>query len=164
MGISQEILKLIACLAMLIDHIGYVFFPTSDLLRIIGRIAFPIYCFLLCQGLSYTKNPVRYILRLVLILIISEIPYDLLFYGKLTFDYQNVMFTLLLGLTMGLCIRRIPSLSIKILCILPFAIAADLLCADYGFYGICVIALFLLSASTDHPRLTECIGLARPCG
>lgn len=159
MGIGQECLKLIACLTMLIDHIGYVFFPDVAFLRILGRIAFPLYCFLLCQGLLHTKNPLRYLLRFVIILVISEIPFDLLFSRCITWEYQNVMFTLLLGLVMGLCFRRISSLPLKLLCIIPFALAADFLQSDYGAYGILVIALFLLSQNTAHPRLAEFLGL-----
>lgn len=161
-GISQEALKLIACLAMLIDHIGYVFIPDNTL-RIIGRMAFPLYSFLLCQGVLHTKSPVRYLLRFLLILVISEIPFDILFYGGITFEYQNVMFTLLLGLLMGLCFRRISSLPWKLLCIIPFALAADFLKADYGAYGILITALFLLFPHTPRPRLTECLGLLLLC-
>jgi len=159
MGISQELLKLIACLTMLIDHIGYVFFPANNILRVIGRISFPLYCFLLCQGLLHTKKPLRYFLRFLAVMVISEIPFDLLFFGGITLAHQNVMFTLLLGLLMGLCIRRIPQLPLKMLCVVPFAFAAELLQADYGGYGIFIIALFLFSQHTAHPRLTELLGL-----
>ena len=160
--ISQEALKLIACLAMLIDHIGYVLIP-NDALRIIGRMAFPLYCFLLCQGIQHTKSPVRYVLRFFIILVISEIPFDILFYNGLTWKMQNVMFTLLLGLLMGLCFRRISTLPWKLLCIIPFALVAEYLKTDYGAYGILVIALFLLSQYTPRPRLTECLGLLLLC-
>lgn len=159
MALSQELLKLIACVTMLIDHIGYAFFPKTEFLRVIGRIAFPLYCFLLCQGIMHTKRPWRYILRFCIILILAEIPFDLLFFDKITFDHQNVMFTLLLGLIMGLCIRRIPQLPLKLLCIIPFTFAAEYLKSDYGAYGILVIALFLFSQSTSHPRLVEFVGL-----
>ena len=77
-GISQEGLKILACLTMLLDHIGAVF-VRGYTLRIIGRIAFPIYCFLLVEGVLHTKNPRRYGLRLGIGLLLSEIPFDLLF-------------------------------------------------------------------------------------
>ena len=54
--LPQEGLKLIACAAMLLDHIGAVFCSGIGL-RIIGRIAFPIYCFLLAEGIHYTREP-----------------------------------------------------------------------------------------------------------
>ena len=158
MGISQEVLKLIACLTMLIDHIGYVFLP-YPILRIIGRIAYPIYAFLLCQGLHHTKNPGKYLLRMLLVLVITELPYDLLFRGEWTWVHQNVMFTLLLGLLMGLCIRKVSALPVKLLLTVPFALLAELARTDYGGYGILIIALFMLSHYAPHPRLVEAIGL-----
>ena len=95
-GLSQEGLKVIACLTMLVDHIGATM-VSGYWLRIIGRIAFPIYCFLLAEGASYTKNPKKYALRLLIGFLLSELPFDLAFRRKLTWDYQNVMLTLLLG-------------------------------------------------------------------
>lgn len=100
-GLSQEGLKLIACLTMLIDHIGAVFVPGYYLyysMRIIGRIAFPIYCFLLAEGFHYTRSPGKYALRLTIGMVLSEIPFDLALEGRLTLAYQSVMVTLLLGL------------------------------------------------------------------
>ena len=58
-GISQEGLKLMACVTMLIDHIGAIFFPYISWFRIIGRISFPIYCFLLAEGIHYTRSPLN---------------------------------------------------------------------------------------------------------
>ena len=159
MGISQEILKLIACVTMLIDHIGYTFLH-YPFLRIIGRLAFPIYAFLLSQGLRHTKSPGKYALRMFLLLVISELPFDILFFGSIDFTHQNVMFTLLLGLLMGLCIKKTPPLLLKILWVIPFTLLAELLRTDYGGYGICIIALFILSEYTPHPRLIETLGLA----
>ena len=63
-GLSQEWLKLTACATMLVDHVGAVLLPQYIWLRVLGRIAFPIYCFLLAEGIHYTKNPKKYGLRL----------------------------------------------------------------------------------------------------
>ncbi len=52
---------------MLIDHIGYIFFPEIDLLRIIGRISFPIFAFMIAEGCEYTKNKLRYFLTIFLL-------------------------------------------------------------------------------------------------
>ena len=56
-GFSQESLKLIACLTMLVDHIGALLMPQYMWMRAIGRLSFPIYCFMLAEGVHYTKNP-----------------------------------------------------------------------------------------------------------
>lgn len=63
---SQSTLKIIAMLTMLIDHIGAVLFPEIALFRIIGRIAFPIFAYIVADGCKYTKNKPKYLLRLVL--------------------------------------------------------------------------------------------------
>ena len=56
MGLSQEWLKVIACVTMLMDHIGAAFFPWALWWRIVGRMAFPIYCFLLAEGMARTRD------------------------------------------------------------------------------------------------------------
>ena len=92
---------------MLIDHIGAVFFPQVMILRFIGRLAFPIYAFLLVQGYQHTANTPRYqkyVGRMLLFAAISEISFDLCFYKTpIYLGYQNVYFTLLLGLLALYC-------------------------------------------------------------
>ena len=96
-GLSQESLKLIACITMLLDHIGATLvlrmvqgmpMPNDQYrqlvgiyyaFRIIGRIAFPIFCFLLVEGAYRTRNPKKYGLRLFIGMLLSEIPFDLAF-------------------------------------------------------------------------------------
>lgn len=114
--LNGSFLKIVAIVTMLIDHIGaallfylplYGFVAVEkqgefELLyssfRNIGRIAFPIFCFLLVEGFIHTKNVRNYILRLLAFAIISEIPFDLAIFDELSFSYQNVFWTLLIGL------------------------------------------------------------------
>lgn len=138
--LPQEGLKLIAALTMLTDHIGTVFFPHVWLLRAIGRMAFPIYCFLLAEGAAHTKDPRRYGLRLLLGALLSEIPYDFLFYGGLTWHHQSVMLTLLFGFLMLQWMKR----SGKVLPVLLCAAAAELLNTDYGGLGVVLIWMFAI--------------------
>lgn len=116
-------LKLIAIITMLIDHTGAVFFPEVAIFRIVGRIAFPIFVFLLVEGLHYTKNIKKYLTRLGLFALISEMAFDLAFYQSYYgldvvadlqnglsnssvmkevisrfMHHQNIFFTLFLGL------------------------------------------------------------------
>lgn len=97
------VLKLIACLTMLIDHITFVCIPQTSALyivgRSIGRIAFPIFAFLIVEGFFYTKDLKKYMLRLGIAAVLSEVPFDMMGYGRFfSFLGQNVLWTLLLGL------------------------------------------------------------------
>ena len=88
-GLSQETLKIIACVTMLIDHVGatvvesqFLVTPSDGIyylyfaMRIIGRVAFPIYCFLLAEGAHYTHDPRKYALRLFIGALLSEPGFD----------------------------------------------------------------------------------------
>lgn len=105
-GISGCCLKIIAMISMLIDHTAAVLIapfqnltPLYIAMRVIGRLAFPIYCFLLVEGFFHTRSKAKYAGRLFLFALISEIPFDLAFSQKLwDFSYNNVFFTLLIGL------------------------------------------------------------------
>lgn len=143
-GLSQEGLKLIACITMLLDHIGAVFLPCVGL-RLVGRLAFPIYCFLLAEGAFYTRNRKEYGKRLLIGVLLSEIPYDLLFYGQLTLEHQSVMVTLLLGFLYALAMNHVPGEGYRLLLMLPFALAAQLLGSDYGGWGVAMIGLFVIT-------------------
>lgn len=130
---------------MLIDHVGAVLFPGELVFRYIGRISFPIFCFLLTEGARHTRNIRMYMARLGGFAILSEIPYDLAFHGKaFDFEYQNVFFTLLLGVMMMYILERTMELPLKVLEILLVMTAADFLRTDYGYRGILLIALFSL--------------------
>jgi len=162
-GLSQEMLKLIACVTMLIDHTGAVLFPQYLSLRIIGRIAFPIYCFLLSEGVFYTKSPRKYGLRLGVGAFLSELPFDLALFGCITLQYQSVMITLLLGFVMGICMKRVSKPHWQVLLIIPFAIIAQWLNTDYGGWGIALIALFVLSRNMPQRLLVQTVGMAAIC-
>lgn len=157
-GISQEALKLIACITMLADHIGAVFFPGS-FLRTIGRISFPIYCFLLTEGILHTRNRTRYGRRLLLGVLLAEIPFDLLFFGAWNWGKQSVMLTLFLGFLYCAAVLHIPTLAHRILLLLPFAYLGELLNVDYGGWGIVLIAMFMLTKDQPHSRIQQVIWL-----
>jgi hypothetical protein len=60
--LSSNILKIVACISMLLDHIGFIFFPQYVIFRILGRIAFPIFAFMIAEGCFYTKNKLKRLL------------------------------------------------------------------------------------------------------
>ena len=111
MKITSFTLKIIAIISMLIDHTSialYYFIPYEmnyiyDIGRGIGRIAFPLFCFMIVEGCYHTRNKLRYLGSLILLAFISELPFDSLISGKglqLEYNSQNVFFTLAVGLLM----------------------------------------------------------------
>lgn len=142
-GLSQEGLKGIACCAMLLDHIGSLLVD-SIWLRIIGRLAFPIYCFLLVEGIHHSRDLKKYQNRLILAVILAELPFDLAFSGGLDFDSCSVMVTLLLGFWMVLAVRNVQS-GWKWAVVVPFFVIAEVLRTDYAGTGLLMILLFELT-------------------
>lgn len=159
---NNEELKLAAAASMVIDHIGAVLIENTPLYqneswmiaavicRLIGRIAFPLFCFLLVEGFLHTSNIKKYIARMGLFALISEVPFDLAIFGKLTLYGQNVFFTLFIGLVMLLAIRaseeKLANMSVKVILqgaivVLSCALSFFLL-TDYSYMGILLIAVF----------------------
>lgn len=135
---SSFMLRLIALLSMLIDHAGLALFPDIGLFRCIGRLSFPIYCFLIVQGYLHTRDIRAYGRRLLLLAIVSEIPFDLLIFGRLSSPMeQNVLFSLLLGL---MALYTADSLASKPLyasgAVLAFCMLAMAANVSYGWLSI----------------------------
>lgn len=110
-ALSGTQLKLLALLSMTIDHTAATL-VRSDLawyqpLRNAGRLAFPIYCFLLAEGYVHTKDLKRYLGRLLFAAALSELPFELSLYRKVPAQRCNVMLTLALGLVTVLVLDRL---------------------------------------------------------
>ncbi|WP_373232889.1 TraX family protein [Cohnella sp.] len=125
-------------ITMLIDHVGFIFYPKSEILRIIGRIAFPLYGWFLVQGYRHTRNHKKYMLRLLGLACISQIPYTLAFQQ---FEL-NVIFTLLLSLLSLYAADQITSKEWKAVFILIVAATSFFIPMDYGLYGVLLIFIF----------------------
>ncbi len=143
MGLNSFQLKCIAVITMIIDHTGAVLFPENLILRYIGRISFPIFCFLLVEGFFHTRDALKYMLRLGVFAVISEIPYDLAFWDTaLEFEHQNVFFTLLIGVVMMYALEKSPEWPVQAAEVLLAMWAASFLSSDYRFKGILLIAVY----------------------
>lgn len=144
-GLSGSTLKLMAMLSMLIDHIGAILLvgsPYYDNCRAIGRLAFPIYCFLLVEGYIHTRDVKKYGIRLFLSALISEIPFDLAFSGSvIDMGYQNVFFTLVIGLMALYIIDHAKNPGLQAVLLLAAMMAAELLKTDYSWAGVAAIAV-----------------------
>ena len=96
-NLDTDFLKLVAILAMLLDHVGSVFFPQYAVFRWIGRLAFPLFCYCMTVGLLYTRSIKRYLIRLGIFALVSQ-PFWIVafnpgdFLGNLT--NWNIFFTL----------------------------------------------------------------------
>lgn len=177
-------LKMYAIFAMLIDHIGAVLLSTAvaplirnigytqgflkaDILgkllivlyygcRAIGRTSFPIFCFLIAEGVKHTKNRLKYFLRLLVFAFISEVPFDLAFFKRVFyFNKQNVFFTLAGGVLLICVIEWVFSkLKGKKLRFLAIAISAAfaflllfgirMLHTDYSYKGVLLVLMLYL--------------------
>lgn len=151
---NNFILKLIAIITMLIDHIGYFYFPDVLFFRFIGRIAFPIYAFLITQGVFYTKDKIKYFKRIFIMAILSEVPFNLLAHKTILYpSYQNVLllFTIAIG-TIILYEKLKEKNKDSYYAILIGIILSILLKPDYGLVGIILIYTyyFLTKKESNH--------------
>ena len=163
MYLNSYQLKYIALIAMIIDHMAIVFRTSMShtlylLLRGIGRQAFPIFCFLLVEGFLHTRSRSRYLARLLLFSILSELPYDLALQKTyrilgsslstlrlMDWSEQNVFFTLALGLLAMMLLDRYRHQTVNTLAIIVgLPCLAEWLHTDYGSIGVLTIILFYL--------------------
>lgn len=140
---NSFVLKIIACVCMFCDHFGDAVFGTTTFLNFIGRIAFPIFCFQIVQGYIHTHDIKKYILRLSLFALISQVPF--MFFYHVIFDSfaVNVIFTLLFGLLTILIYDKYNKF-VGICSFLLFGTIAQVCHFDYGFFGVFIIFMFYL--------------------
>ena len=179
--LSGSSLKIIAILSMVIDHFAASILYNGFLLpaapisqgspywnlylvyramRTIGRIAFPIFCFLLVEGFFYTSNRKKYALRMLVFALFSEFPFDFaLFQTPITWNYQNVFFTLLIGFLTIWAMEQVKTsayaLPKQLLCVLAGCVVAYALKTDYDYYGVTLIAVLYF---LRYNRLYQTIG------
>lgn len=139
-------IKLFAITFMVIDHVGMVFFPQIFLLRAIGRLAFPLFAWLIANGAYHTKNMNKYLLRLFIFALISQIPFILM--NKVFDPYFwgcDVLFTLLLGLIAVILIKKSKNIFISLLIVAICAGIAEILNTDYAALGVLTVIAFYFS-------------------
>lgn len=149
---SSSSLKIIAISLMLIDHIAAVFvasngtqYPVYVFMRLVGRLAFPIFAFLIAEGFYYTKNYSRYLIRLIIFALLSEIPFDLAFYHTpFAFEYQNVFFTLAIGLIAVYIfdMYKEKNLTLAYISLFLLGVLSIILRTDYSVAGVLMIFSF----------------------
>lgn len=142
--LSSFVLRLMALLCMFVDHAGLALFPSVGIFRCVGRLAFPLYCFLIAQGFCHTRDIRAYARRLLFLALVSEVPFDLLIFGRISSAMeQNVVFALLLGLLALCAVRSLkgkPLLSaMAVFALMLVAMAAKV---SFGWLGIALCLAF----------------------
>lgn len=142
---SIFMIKIIAYVTMFIDHIKYAIPETENFITLyFGRIAFPLFAFLLTEGYVHTKNLDKYYKRLLIFALISQIPF-MLFRSLLgSIEKLNIMFTLAFGLIAINAYDKIKNKYITISLGIVIAILGVLLNVDYGWYGIILIMILYI--------------------
>lgn len=172
-------LKWFALITMLIDHIGAVIllpylykeginfsllpwegashwlaFLYSSL-RLIGRLSFPIFCFLLVEGMNFTKNKNRYLITLFAFALISELPFNYAVTGDfLYFGAQNIFFTLFLSALSIYIVEElknkkiINNVLVDLMVYFIVGMIAEYLNTDYGFYGVFLVAIIYVNQNS----------------
>jgi hypothetical protein len=134
---GRELLKWVAIVTMTVDHVGLLFFPEYPIFRIVGRIAFPIFAYLLVLGMESTHDTRGYFNRLLFLALLSQIPYSLV-NGVEPWVKLNIFFTLCLGLITVFYLDKN-----NLAFILPL-LASIFIPVDYGVYGTAMVLFFYL--------------------
>ncbi len=147
--LTAAVLHIIAMTLMLMDHLWATLLPAREWLTCAGRVAFPIFAFMAVEGYFHTRNFKKYILRMLLFAVLSEIPFDLMYGGTWFYPvHQNVLWTFLLGL-LGVWLmeqvrKKGKTWMYLLVCVLvvPAGLVLGTLCmVDY--YGVGVLTVFV---------------------
>ena len=150
-GLTSNMLRVLAMSFMICDHLWAKVVPGNDWMTYVGRMTFPIFAFMISEGFIHTSNLKKYISRLLIFALISEIPFNLFYGGSWFYPYhQNVMFTLLFGLLAIMLIdkakknRDAKTIVKSALLVILLGIASFIGFVDYGFWGFLIIIMFYL--------------------
>lgn len=163
-------IKIIAILSMLVDHIGFTLGPSIlgsvgyYAMRGIGRLAFPLFAFLIVQGFIHTRRFSTYLIRILIAAVISEIPFDLMTSGKVFNPLNNnVLFSFAIALVVLWVIRKAserPSLKpiLSTIAILLGSALAYFGCTDYSYKAVLVVAsMYILQNQPVYMYLMICL-------
>lgn len=175
-GISGSTLKILALVCMLIDHtgasvLGRGYFSVAEaqgvwlavywVMRGIGRIAFPIFCFLVAEGVCHTRSRRNYAIRLLIFALVSEIPFDLGLYGQAFYwGHQNVFWTLGLGVLALWLMEKTDRRLVQYLILIVCMAAAQLMQTDYSAFGVFYIWLLYFLRERKEWLRNLCGGIA----
>lgn len=165
-GLSSTALRFIAMFFMLLDHMWATLIAGNDWMTYVGRMAMPIFAYLVAEGYVHTKNLKKYKLRLLLFGLLSEVPFNLIVAGGVFFPFhQNVMFTLLLGL---LAIERIDKIRKNVspkaiitngLLLIGICILSVITFVDYNITGVMTVVMFYIFRNVPFSPIWQLLGM-----
>ena len=153
--LDGTMLKIIAMVSMVFDHVGDMFFPEMAWMRMVGRLAMPIFAFCITEGYIHTRDKKKYLLRMGIFALISEVPFDLAFDGKIGFSHQNIMLSFFISIVALMLFDLIRGAKIEtkgrysvwrtilgILVVIVMAVIAMLAKADYTMFAVGSVFMF----------------------
>lgn len=136
-GLDALTLKIVAIVAMTVDHVGALLYPDALWLRVVGRLTMPIIAFLLVEGYHHTGNLTRYALRLLVFALIAQPIYRLAFPHGL-----NVLFDLLVGLGVIWAYDRLRFIWLQALLLACVCVLSVVVVLDWWHLGVLMIFVF----------------------
>ena len=170
--LDGTMLKIIAMVSMVFDHVGDMFFPDLLWPRMIGRLAMPIFSFCIAEGYIHTRDKNNYMLRMGLFALISEVPFDLAFEGHIGLSHQNIMLTFFMAIFAlrlfdlirgnrkeGTGKHSVGKTILGTLVVIAMAVLAIFVKADYTVFAVISVFLFYVFKDINHFARTG-IGVA----
>lgn len=149
--VTSFVLHILAMVFMLCDHMWATVVPGNEWLTCVGRIAFPMFAFMIVEGYFHTKNRKKYVLRLLIFAVVSELPFNLMTGGFFNPGHQNVLWTFLIGIGLIRLIEWARSQPHKVWRWLLAALGVLFGCAvalvgmtDYMHFGVLTVLVFYL--------------------
>jgi len=162
--LNKNMLQLLAVIFMLLDHMWAWLVSGNNWMTYLGRLAFPIFAFLIAEGYAHTSDKKKYAKRLWVFALISEVPFNLFYAGGKFFPFhQNTIFTLLLGLLAIECVERFRcgvSRKDKLKqagCLLLIFLFSILGFPDYGYQGVLMVLAFHLTRGVRLEMLWQAV-------
>ncbi|MDI9506639.1 MAG: TraX family protein [Bacillota bacterium] len=169
---DTALLKVIAMLSMVIDHVGKMFFPGMPWMRLAGRLAFPLFAYCIAAGCVYTKNPLRYALRVLVLALVSQPIYVLalghvsgamqaavaggltvrggLYWYVSSLETANILFTLLPGILIIWSLQEKRYIATGLVALAVWYFSPSI---NYGWRGVALILLFWALIDRPLPSL-----------
>ncbi len=176
-GLTSNMLRVLATVFMLSDHLWASVVPGNRWMTDLGRLAFPIYAFMITEGFIHTSNAKKYLKRLLIFAVISEVPFDLFYSSEIVDPFnQNVLFTFVWGLLAIMQIDKIKkyrellkesenkksvkkSIAVSCLLIVLISFGAKLTFTDYKFLGYLTVVMFYVVRDFPFAWALQLVGM-----